>query len=177
MAYPVMTAERFWKKVNKNGPTIREDLGPCWLWPRLSTQGYGKTTIRLKHWLAHRLAWFYTFGELSDEICVCHECDVRNCVNPSHLWLGTNQENTTDKVVKGRQATRKKIVNAKFLKNQVCVSGERHGMSRLSNEQIGEIRSLRKSGLKLFELSQKFSVSQGHLSAICNGRAWSHILK
>lgn len=161
MAYPVMTAERFWAKVDKSGPIVREELGPCWLWPRISIQGYGKTTIKLKHWLAHRLAWVYTYGEIPDEICVCHTCDTRNCVRPSHLWLGTNQENTADKVAKGRQAHGLMIAA-----NQT--------LNKLNLKSAEEIRQLRKDGWTTNRLAEKYGVCSSNISMVLRGETWNH---
>lgn len=75
----------------------------CWLWEgAVSSQGYGRMTFNGKNRNAHRVLWIVTHGEPPDGQLVCHKCDVRVCVNPDHLFLGTNQDNMIDMVRKGR---------------------------------------------------------------------------
>lgn len=99
--------ERFWRYVNKDGPIVRESLGACWLWTGYVTkQGYGH--IKKDHTAggtmiaAHRASYELHVGPIHDGLFVCHACDNPPCVNPAHLWLGTTQDNTADKMAKGR---------------------------------------------------------------------------
>lgn len=158
-----MTAGRFWARVNKNGPVPMRypELGPCWLWPRINEQGYGKTTVKLKHWSAHRLAWVYTHGEIANDLCVCHRCDVRNCVNPGHLFLGTTQDNTADKVYKGRQA-----------RGAAIVAGQK---TKLLPDDVHDIRRLRAHGFQVKEIAHLFNVSVSHTGNVLRGDFWGHV--
>jgi len=92
-------AERFWRKVAVRGPD------ECWLWTGSRTkQGYGQIAlgeVRNRPELAHRVAWTLTFGA-TGALYVLHRCDVRPCVNPAHLFLGTTRDNALDMVAKGR---------------------------------------------------------------------------
>jgi len=103
--------ERFWSKVNKDGPTIREDIGPCWVWvseklPEPNGYGVFRTfnagrTVRHR---AHRVSWAMTHGSITSDVWILHRCDNRLCVNPAHLMPGDNAANVADKVAKGRQS-------------------------------------------------------------------------
>lgn len=91
-------ADRFWSKVD---PT-----GHCWLWMgALNEHGYG--VIHGPERLAPRTAWELTFGSIPDGLDVLHRCDNPPCVRPSHLWLGTQRDNTADMIAKGRAAWQK----------------------------------------------------------------------
>lgn len=83
------------------------DLASCWLWQGLVDQdGYGKfqypTDNGQVHIRAHRWAYQHFIGSIPTGLHVLHICDTPSCVNPNHLWLGTNQDNVDDRQVKGR---------------------------------------------------------------------------
>lgn len=91
------TISRFWAKVDKRGPD------ECWTWTAgLNGQGYGIFCIGGKARGAHRVSYFLSRGEIGNGLSVCHSCDNPPCVNPAHLWVGTAQDNSDDRVRKGR---------------------------------------------------------------------------
>jgi hypothetical protein len=121
-------ADRFWARVQK-GPG-------CWLWQGAKNQrGYGLAYYDgKKNQTVHRLMWRLHFGEIPEGKLVCHTCDTPSCVNPEHLFLGTNQDNSDDKIAKGRY---------------------KHGIKRMTPEQVREIRALKASGLTYLEIQAR----------------------
>lgn len=101
--------DRFWEKVDRYS-----DPDGCWLWKgALNTGGYGMIGHYRKPMItAHRLSWELENGDIPNGLLILHMCDVKNCVNPRHLRLGTQAENIRDAVTKGRFRPRGKPCKA-----------------------------------------------------------------
>ncbi len=138
--------ERFMSHVHKH------DSG-CWLWTAycMKKNGYGFFKTPYKNQLAHRASYRLFNGQL-DTRDVMHKCDVPNCVNPEHLVLGSRLENMQDAKRKGRMRV-----------------GERHGRSKLTNDQVDLIK---KSNKLQREIAAEFGITQGHVSCLKNGTKW-----
>lgn len=102
-------AERFWSKVNKDGPIQPHvpELGPCWVWTGAKygskwKYGFLGGCRGARNKLAHHLSWEMHCGPIPEGQWVLHRCDNPPCVNPKHLFLGTAKDNTQDMLKKGR---------------------------------------------------------------------------
>jgi hypothetical protein len=131
----------------------------CWIWMGgLFLTGYGALVVNGKQHLAHRASYSAFVGEIPTGMCVCHRCDVRACINPDHLFVGTIADNNADMKAKGRH-------NA----------GERHGLSRLTEDQVREIRKLCLAGISQPEIASRYGLIQQTVSDIHLRKRWRHI--
>ena len=105
---------------------------------------------------ASRVSWEIYRGQIPPGMCVCHKCDVPLCVNPEHLFVGTNADNTKDMIAKGR-----------FSRG---IKKERR--NKISREQVLEIRNSKQSRN---ELAKLYNITKNSISAIRARRTWSHI--
>lgn len=145
---------RFWSKVSKGSVTS------CWEWQGTkSDRGYGTIEIDGKCFRAHRMSWIINCGPIPDNLLVCHQCDNRICVNPSHLWLGTVQDNNQDRVNKKRTIT-------------TFVSGSKHPNSKLKEEQVLLIR---RDTRFHHIIAIDYGISPSVVARIKSGESWWHV--
>lgn len=156
---------RFWSYVQKLG----ENDGGCWVWVgQLNEAGYGKITIRKngkrRSYRAHIYSWeLHNNHQVRTNIgmVIMHKCDHPYCVNPDHLSLGTHAENVRDREAKGRS---------------VYVNGERCGRSKLTEQQVKDIRLEYASGISKSVLSRKYKISRRNITAIVERKSWKHVI-
>lgn len=163
----VPVAARFWSKVEKTSG--------CWIWRggKTSGSGYGYFRMPDKWVRAHRMAWFLATGEMPTD-CVCHTCDVRLCVRPDHLFLGTQLENVQDRQRKNRCARGDKN-GARTKPERLTQKGAGHWKAKLNPEKVLAIRALYAKGATQLELAEKFNVKRAVISKILLRRLWKHV--
>ena len=160
-------ANRFWRRVAN---TRRDDNG-CWNWQGANNgKGYGVLKVGDKMRLAHRIAYLLSKGEIPDGLLVCHSCDNRACVNPAHLWLGTQSDNLRDGVAKGRPIGRQPGMAP-------INQGSAHGMAKLTEADVLAIRAAhRDHGTSGAVLARRYNVTTGLVCGILRGERWKHVL-
>ena len=140
---------------------VRQDAATgCWLWTaHINGDGYGQMYFRGQLRAAHRASWILFRGKIPAGKIVCHRCDVRACVNPEHLFLGTHGENAADKKRKDRSTF-----------------GTKSPCCKLNAEAVLKIRTLlAEDRYYMTEIARMFGVSCTTVSAIKRGKRWRHI--
>lgn len=149
----VPLSERFWKHVDKSGD--------CWIWTGAKQAGgygtVGRPGRGAGNALTHRMVWEMTNGPIPPGMCVCHRCDVRACVRPSHLFTGTQAENIRDAKAKGRH-----------------VHGVTQGQAKLTEAHARTIKLMMANGVRQRDIIRIVGIPRHFVNAIAKG-AWSHI--
>lgn len=144
--------ERFWEKVNKDAPN------GCWEWTGSQHDfGYGSIYVNNKMMLTHRFSYELHNGPIPPNMFCCHTCDNPRCCNPQHLFLGSNNDNVSDMIKKGRDS-------------------RGTGSAKLTEAQVIEIRQKYAQGsVTHMELASEYGLDRSSVSSIIRRRTWSHI--
>lgn len=142
------------------------DEDEYWEWKGwIQKDGYGGLSYNGKILKAHRVSYEIYYSEPLGNLQCLHKCDNRKCVNPLHLFSGTNLDNMRDKVQKGRC----------YIGNQ---RGENNGASKLSDAQVSKIRELYKTGnYTTLKLGEMYNVHRSTISYIVNNKTYKHLLE
>lgn len=161
--------ERFWSKVDKNGPLPDQVKYPgmdnCWVWTACTDDyGYGELSNGGSFGgkkRAHIASWILHNGPIPNSLCVLHACDRPACCRESHLFLGTRDDNNKDSKRKGRRRAMK---------------GQEHPNHKLTEQDVLRIRELFGTGqFTKAEIGLMFGVTDVSISYITNRTSWKHI--
>lgn len=174
--------KRFWTHVTK--------AESCWLWTPTRASSFNKIRYGKFGWdsrngthasqiSSHQASWIIHFGKIPRGLCVLHNCpsgDRKDCVNPKHLYLGTNVDNARDRAIKNQVARGDKhgsVTHPERLKR-----GSDHPQSKLTERKVRSIRSVYKGNgnPSLRDLSHRFGVSITTVVRILKGLAWKQLL-
>lgn len=139
----------------------------CWIWSDyIDDIGYGRNHPKtfLGENKAHRTSWQLFVGDIPSGMKVLHKCDVRCCVNPNHLFIGSQKDNVHDMWSKGRQHKRKDI------------RAHRNPMAVLSWSTVNQIRFLNSIGMKQYKIAERLGVSKMTISRVIRGETWNERL-
>lgn len=140
---------------------VRKDSSGCWNWiAGKDSYGYGQMRVNGPKRLAHRISYEQHFGTIPEKMCVLHRCDNPACINPAHLFLGTQPENIADMIAKGRD-------------RKARIKGEDHNQAKLIESEVVTIRA--SIGVPQTKLASLYGVSPSQIGSIRRRKAWSHI--
>lgn len=145
-------------------PRLRSGPGGCLLWTmHVDELGYGRCTKIAGEVKVHRVSWALARGPVPKGLHICHKCDVRNCVNPEHLFPGTHLENMRDMVAKGRL----RIPHYR---------GSMNGAARLDEDQVWAIKAMAHMGaFSQIDIARDYGVGAMTISRIVSGQTWGHV--
>jgi hypothetical protein len=162
--------QRFWSYVNKSGD--------CWLWMGAKqASGHGVMSIGKRgHVRVHRFSWQIHKGEIPSGLCVCHHCDIPNCVNPDHLFLGTLSENIRDMLRKRRHIKGEQSHNAKLTEEAVrAIRRDYVPRAKGMHRGIWKNKGATLPG-STEDLARKYGVNAMQIERVVKHITWRHVV-
>lgn len=167
---PILTdadKERFWENV-------RKQMDGCWEWVGSKRgNGYGRFYVNGQSYGAHRVSFTITNGPIPSGMFALHHCDVRNCVNPHHLFLGTQTDNVKDMVQKHRQP--KGETHGSRTSPGRLPRGERHHKAKVTERDVRDIRKEYGKGVSQRRLGREYGLAHCSIGSIVRGEFWKHV--
>ena len=159
--------KRFWNYIRK--------ADKCWLWTgAVQNSGYGyMNNQQHRKQTVHRISWELNYGSIPRHKLVCHHCDNKLCVRPSHLFIGTQADNLSDMVYKGRSLLGER--HWSHLHPDWVTRGTKHGNAKLNPLFVKTIRRLNRAGFTYKELGARFGVSPTNIGAVVRRLTWRHV--
>lgn len=154
--YEITFEEAFWKYVPK------KESNECWEWQgTISPNGYGHMRYRDKDYVAHRVSYEFRHGPIPSGMFACHKCDNRGCVNPDHIFIGTQADNIADMIAKGRQHK---------------AYGSATSGAKLNDHLVVEIRKRYATGdISQQALGREYGVDGKTINAVIARKTWRHV--
>jgi len=201
----IPSLDYFWAHVDRNGPLIQAQYGPCWNWLGDHTsKGYGRVYVgrraRPPQRTAHRIAWEMASGEpIPPDRMVLHVCDCRTCVRNDehgiyvvggrdlprwgHLFLGTALDNSLDMATKGRSGAhvhpdtlaRGDRNGSRVHPERLTQVGVAHWRTRFNESDVVTIRTLAASGSSFASLGRSYGITPEGIAAIVHRKTWKHV--
>lgn len=141
--------QRFWARVRKTDT--------CWVWTGPTRgKGYGAVRFDGRMQSAHRVSWEMKHGPIGGGLHVLHRCDNPPCINPDHLFLGTNRDNAADCRAKGRTPR-----------------GWKNGAARLTPAQVEDVRQAHARGFEIAAIARHYGVARITVRKILTGKSWA----
>lgn len=164
--------EVFWSRVDKSGG---DDA--CWIWTGSCIKsGYGSVNWSGKIQPVHRISYQLLYGDIPEGLWVLHHCDVRNCVNPRHLFLGTVQDNVDDMFAKGRGRKASGEQHGAHLHPERWLRGTDVALAKLTEADVILARQRFAEGnITKLQLSREYQVSDTAMCKVLNRKTWKHI--
>lgn len=134
----------------------------CWLWLGDKRNGYGSVWVNGVRGYAHRAIYELYNGTIPTGMNACHRCDTPACVNPDHIFIGTQRDNIADMAAKGRS------------RRPPLHHGEAHHFAKLTLEKVDQIRLRYKRGESQYALAREYEVSQTTISQVVRNTTWVH---
>lgn len=155
---------------------IKGKINSCWIWTAGKfTNGYGQFCYNNHNTKAHRFAYLAYKGAIPNGLLVCHSCDNPLCVNPEHLFLGTNADNMQDRDNKGRGS---RVGNKGWGQRcpELVPKGETHPQARLTEADVLDIRNrFAQGGITKASLAVEFGVGRMQIARIISRERWGHV--
>jgi len=143
---------------------VRGKNTECWNWEAgVTSMGYGWFYDGNRMILAHRFSYEEKYGKIPDGLLACHKCDNPRCVNPDHVFVGTQKDNMRDASRKNR------------LPRLNPAKGEQNGNSKLTNRQVEKIKIALENGTKGFVLAKEYRVHHSVIYGIRDGKSWRSV--